>query len=151
MKITSEKLRQIIKEELSHVLYEKEQEEDRIQKLARYIQNGDRGALMHGLELIEIAELEPWHRTDLYQAIKSHADEMKKEMELESEQIYYYRNVLAGRQDNKYMQSLNKIESELGELIQKTDGLRSQLNLVELVLSKFETDSMVYVDDPTME
>jgi len=146
MKITNKQLKQIIKEELSYILNE---QEDRIQKLARYIRNGDTEDLIHGLELIEAAGLEPWHRADLYQAIKQHVDPIKEEMKSLSMKIYELREQLWGRIQTQ--RPPNHLEQKLNEAEQKYEELKFELRQIEPVLSKFKTNSMVYVDDPTME
>ena len=117
MKITNKQLKQIIKEELSYILNE---QEDRIQKLARYIRNGDTEDLIHGLELLEAAELEPWHRADLYQAIKSHVDPIKEKMKSLSLEIYELRSQSLGRMqtqwpDSYLLSQTEKLEKEQQE------------------------------------
>ena len=149
MKITNKQLKQIIKEELSYVLLV--EQEDKIQKLARYIRNGDKNALIHGLELLQAVELEPWSRSDLYQAIKQHVDPIKEEMKSLSMEIYELREQLWGRMQTQTPP--NFIKKELDKAEKKYEELRSELSEIEarIDLSKFKTNSMVYVDDPTME
>lgn len=146
MKITNKQLKQIIKEELSYILNE---QEDNIQKLAHYIRNGDTEDLIHGLELLEAAELEPWHRADLYQAIKSHVDPIKEKMKSLSLEIYELRSQSLGRMQTQWPDSY--LLSQTEKLEKEHNQLKSKLDVIEPVLSKFKTHSMVYVDDLTME
>jgi len=147
MKITNKQLKQIVKEELSYVLHE--QEEDTTQKLARYIRNGDKEALFHGLQLLEAAELEPWSRADLYQAIKQHADSIKEKMKILSSEIYELHQAMMGRGMTQYQPYV--VEKKYKQLTEEWDQLNIEMKQIEPVLSKFKTNSMVYVDDPTME
>ena len=151
MKITNEQLKQIIKEELSYVLHE--EQEDKIQKLARYIRNGDKYDLFHGLDLLQAAELEPWSRADLYQAIKQHVDPIKEEMKSLSTEIYELREKLWGRKQTQIPAFFPFFKKEIDKAEKKYEELRSELSEIEarIDLSKFKTNSMVYVDDPTME
>ena len=147
MKLTNKQLKQIIKEELQNVLNE---DRDKINKLSDYIVKGDKEALLHGIELLKTAELEPWHRAELYSAIKSHLPEIRKRIEKSDEDLNHYDDGLRGHLW-QYPVSHEDWEKGYAREEARNIELKKELAEIEDLLSKFKTNDMVYVDDPMME
>lgn len=149
MKMTNEQLRQIIKEELELVLNESD---DDLQKLATMLKSEDPAAFNQAIELTK--SLEPLHRAEIYDIIKSHVAQLKEEL------FSHVRDATQARKGINYrinpgFDSYEELKSYLDSVQQKAEmeieRIKPRLSELENLLSKFKTRDMVYVDDPMME
>ena len=149
MKVTNKQLRQIIKEELNRVLNENE---NHLQKLVTMLKSEDSETFNQAIQLTN--SLEPFHRAEVYDIIKSHISELKKQL------FRHERDATQARKGINYrvnpgFTSQEELKSYLDSVQQKAEmeAERTKSRLLELenLLSKFETSDMVYVNDPMME
>lgn len=149
MKITNKQLRQIIKEELQLVLNEND---DNLQKLATMLKSEDPETFNQAIHLTD--SLEPFHRAEIYDIIKSHINELKEEL------FGHVRDATQARKGINYrinpgFNSYEELKNYLNSVQQKAEmeaeRIKPRLLELENLLSKFETSNMVYVDDPAME
>ena len=150
MKITNKQLRKIINEELQLVLNEND---NNLQKLATMLKSKDPETFNQAIELTDA--IEPFHRAEIYDIIKKEVDNLKKRVKILKSDIFF-----AERGSDPYAvtdwKTITKPDPAVLRSITtraeaQINSLQPKLSKLEQLLSKFKTNDMVYVDDPTME